>query len=601
ILALAGLFAVLGWSSIVGIVIILLNGPITGYLGSFMEAIQDKQMKANDKRVSITTEVMNGIRIIKYFGWEDQFLSKIMTVRDEELGFMLRGSILWILTSVITYFNAVLCFFATFATYTIIAGNNLDAATAFTSVILLTHVADLFVHGPFLYLWMVKTKVSLDRIAKFINGIELDDDNGGLASDGTTVGIANGYFRYHTHVDGSTSPVNSEPSSDSDDQGMFFLRDLNLSFKTGGLNVVSGATGSGKSSLVLALLGAWLLNATIRDNILIGAKMDEQKYKRVLEDCALVRDLETLESGDLTEIGEKGISLSGGQKQRVSLARAVYSDASIVLLDDPLSAVDALTARHLMKEVIQKAMSGRTVILITHALGLAVHAADHIVVMNNGEVIAQGTPEEIASNKEVMSINKAYFSSSSEISGESSDEKKAVLTDAADAKKLIQDEEKETGSMKWSVFMTYFVAAGAISIAFAGFFFVVDNILKVAADAWVASWTETTRNHTETIPGLGSSPYMKHPSMFWPAATGIPDAVPSNVMTRLFVLYRGDDDAAVVAYWKDNSEVLFYVAVCAVQVINRAVLSTITAFASLRASRIIHQRLAKSVLGYDSS
>ncbi|KAJ1562525.1 hypothetical protein HK405_011074 [Cladochytrium tenue] len=628
ILALAGLFAVLGWSSIIGIVIILLNGPITGYLGSFMEAIQDKQMKANDKRVSITTEVMNGIRIIKYFGWEEQFAAKIMKVRDEELGFMLRGSILWILTSVITYFNAVLCFFATFATYTIIAGNKLDAATAFTSVILLTRVADLFVQGPFLYLWLVKTKVSLDRISKFINGVELDEaDFSGSVSDGTSVGISKGHFRYHTHADGSTSPTVSETNSDSDDQGMFFLRDLNVSFKIGGLNVISGATGSGKSSLVLALLGelkklsgsvhfpadrsnvayvaqtAWLLNATIRDNILMGAKMDEQKYKQVLEDCALVRDLETLESGDLTEIGEKGISLSGGQKQRVSLARAVYSDTSIVLLDDPLSAVDAPTARHLMKDAIQKAMSGRTVILITHALGLAVRAADHIVMLKNGEVLAQGTPEEVASNEEVTAINDSHVGASVESShdGDGVDEKKAVMTDAANAKKLIKDEEKETGSVKWSVYMTYFVAAGAISIAFAGLFFVLDNILKVAADAWVANWTEAMRNQTESVTGLGLSSESKQSGLLWPFATGIPGAVPSNVMTRLFVFYRGDDDAAVTAYWKDNSEVLFYVAVYGligvVQVINRAVLSTLTAFASLRASRIIHQRLAKSVLG----
>ncbi|KAI9354106.1 P-loop containing nucleoside triphosphate hydrolase protein [Zopfochytrium polystomum] len=661
ILAFVGLYLVLGWTAMTGVAVIAINGPLTGYLGSFMEEFQDKQMKASDKRVAMTNEILNGIRIIKYFGWEDQFSERLLKVRETELGLVLKGSLLWIFTSLVTYFTSILCLFVTFGTYTIIAGHTLNAATAFTTVILLERVAELFNQGPYFYIWMIKTKVSLDRVEEFLNEVELDQFAQGAAEptpqqvaaldEAISVGFSEAKFRYYNQDDSIKKPKKSSSKKAQDveappptagegetDFSVFTLQGIDICFRTGGLNVVTGATGAGKSSLILALLGAelkklsgdinfpktrkagsvsyvaqtaWLLNATIRENITMGTPMDEERYRQTLEACALVRDLETLPGGDLTEIGEKGISLSGGQKQRISLARAVYSTSTIVLLDDPLSAVDAPTARHLMKNAIQKSMAGRTVILVTHAVGLAVRVADYLVVMGGGTIVAQGTPNEVASNPEAVHITASLVEPTESLNEErSGDEAKAVMAKEGDATKLVEDEEKEVGNVKWSVYMTYFIAAGFISSLISVILLVLSNILGVVSDAWIAKWTEDVRRN-ETL--LQADYYVNRAAQelwYLPSATtllSIPQApasgspVPSNAFASTYRWYHGADEQQTVAFWRNNHGTLYYVGIYGliglVQVINRALTNTVVTYAALRASRIIHERLLKSVLG----
>ncbi|KAI9354109.1 hypothetical protein DFJ73DRAFT_320268 [Zopfochytrium polystomum] len=655
ILAFAGLYLVLGWSCLAGIAIVVLNGPIAGFAGSFFQKLQEEQMRTTDKRVAMTNEILNGIRIIKYFGWEAQFSEKLLKVRDSELAIVLKGSLLWILTSVITYITSILCVFATFATYTIVAGHTLDAATAFTSVILLEKFAQVLNQGPYLFIWLLRTKVSLDRIDKFLQEAELErfSTNGPEGADvvpagpeeSTVVGFHRAQFRYYSQEDSKkdskdsskkkSQDVEAVPDSSEPQLSAFTLRHLDISFRIGGLNVVTGATGSGKSSLVLALLGelkrlsgkicfvheragsvsyvaqtAWLLNATIRDNITMGLPMDEERYRQTLQDCALVRDLETLPSGDLTEIGEKGISLSGGQKQRVSLARAVYSMSSIVLLDDPLSAVDAPTARHLMKNAIQKAMAGRTIILVTHAVGLAVRVADYVIVMGDGTIVAQGTPNEVASNPEALHITAALVEppeSSTDEEQVQSDGNKAVMADAAVAKKLVQDEEKEVGEVKWSVYMTYFVAAGFVSMLAAGFLLFISNALTVASDGWIANWTEDVRRNKTLSTAASQADYKQF--LTWNSWF----AEPSQLLTVQPIEFvgptvhwlRGAEEESYASlfgkFWANNHGTIYYIAIYGLiglsQVLNMAIYDAVVAFASLRASKIIHERLLKSVLG----
>ena len=254
------------------------------------------------------------------------------------------------------------------------------------------------------------------------------------------IGYKNGEFGYY----GSSNPDADTTQEADHDASSFKLRNINILFPHGKLSAIIGPTGSGKSSLLLTLLGEmktvngsysipehhllpnsfdeksdvvyvpqtpWLQNATIRDNILFGEVYVEDRYLKVVKACALLRDLDALEYGDLTEVGEKGIfsiklgvNLSGGQKQRLSLARAAYSKAPIVLLDDPLSAVDAPTARHLMKYCILEIFKGRTVILVTHAVYLVLPKADHVVVVKNGSVFRQGSYEAVLSDPEVTQI-----------------------------------------------------------------------------------------------------------------------------------------------------------------------------------------------------
>ncbi|KAJ2318767.1 Transporter of the ATP-binding cassette (ABC), partial [Coemansia sp. RSA 2681] len=204
-------------------------------------------------------------------------------------------------------------------------------------------------------------------------------------------------------------------AADAGGNGEFELRDLAVSFPIGKLSIVAGPTGCGKTSLLMALLGemrltegelmvpgaafsargmlgetqanpfalhesvayvaqqAWLLNDTIRGNITFGLPYDEQRYTEVVRMCALTRDFEILDAGDMTEVGERGVALSGGQKQRICLARAVYSPARHVVMDDCLSAVDAHTAKHLFDNCLMSPhMADRTRILVTHAVGLTI-------------------------------------------------------------------------------------------------------------------------------------------------------------------------------------------------------------------------------------
>ncbi|KAJ3097648.1 hypothetical protein HDU96_000305 [Phlyctochytrium bullatum] len=195
----------------------------------------------------------------------------------------------------------------------------------------------------------------------------------------------------------------------------FTLRDINISVPRGHLVAIVGVVGSGKSSLLNGMVGemkrlrgsvefsgtvgycpqsAWIQNATLRDNILFGAPMDEAKYAHAIRSCALERDLEVLPGRDDTEIGERGINLSGGQRQRVSLARAVYFDADIVILDDPLSAVDAHVGKYLFENCICGALGGKTRILVTHALHF-LPQVNHIYLMDNGRIAEQGSYSEL--------------------------------------------------------------------------------------------------------------------------------------------------------------------------------------------------------------
>jgi ABC-type multidrug transport system fused ATPase/permease subunit len=239
---------------------------------------------------------------------------------------------------------------------------------------------------------------------------------------------------------------------------------------------------------------AWLFNATIRDNILFGETYDPVRYEAVVRACALVTDFETLEGGDLTEIGEKGINLSGGQKQRISLARVCYSRASYVLLDDPLSAVDAPTAKHLLHHCILKLLKGRTVILVTHATSLVLPWSDYVVSMRNGSVLTKGTPAEIvADDKDDTLYGMELFREEFETNDNLL--KPLNLSPLNGGTTLIEDEEKASGSVKLSLYKQYLTSAGGLTFTFVCIiFFLIVSGNKLANDWWLKRWTDHNTN-----------------------------------------------------------------------------------------------------------
>jgi ABC-type multidrug transport system fused ATPase/permease subunit len=326
----------------------------------------------------------------------------------------------------------------------------------------------------------------------------------------------------------------------------FQLKNISIDFPVGKLSLIVGPTGSGKTALLLALLGeldrvegqmflprldysdhhralssstprgsgiayvsqtAWLQNTTIRDNILFGKKFDQDRYDAVVESCALVTDFEILESGDMTEIGEQGITLSGGQKQRVSLARAIYSDASVLLLDDCLSAVDTHTGKQLFQTLNGPLVEGRSVLMATHQVQLTLNSADLVVVLEKGRIVGAGTPEQAVTLGWVdnVSLTAPPSDNDSEIStldGEAEENapgKKAKKSAAPkkDAVKLTEDEKKNEGAVSMKVYMAYFTASGGFFVwAIVIGLLAMNQALDMGQNIWFAHWTNQMSSST---------------------------------------------------------------------------------------------------------
>ncbi|XP_071043193.1 multidrug resistance-associated protein 1 isoform X2 [Parasteatoda tepidariorum] len=394
----------LGIATLGGLSVMILMIPLNGTISVFIRNFQVSLMKEKDIRTKLMNEIMNGIKVLKLYAWENSFIKEVMKIRNREVDSLraqayLNGAITFVFSSA-----PFLVSLASFAAYVLIDSNNvLDANKAFVSLSLFNILRLPTAFLPMIITYTAMFVVSLKRINKYLQGDELDksiiEHN---QSERDPVVIENGTFSW----------TKSDPPT---------LTNLNFSVKEGSLVAVVGQVGAGKSSLLSALLGdmvkwcgrinvkgsiayvpqqAWIQNATLRKNVLFTKRYDEPWYKRVLEACALAQDLEILPGGDQTEIGEKGINLSGGQKQRVSLARAVYNDADIYYLDDPLSAVDAHVGKHIFEEVIgpKGVLKKKTRILVTHRISV-LPEVDTIVVLQNGKVSEIGSYSELLAKK----------------------------------------------------------------------------------------------------------------------------------------------------------------------------------------------------------
>ncbi|XP_051774742.1 ATP-binding cassette sub-family C member 3 isoform X3 [Erpetoichthys calabaricus] len=401
ILALYFLWEKLGPSVFAGVAVMVLLIPFNAAIAMKTRAFQVEQMQYKDARIKLMNEVLNGIKVLKLYAWEKSFKDKILEIRQNELNVLKKAAYLGALSTFAWTSAPFLVALTTFAVYvTVDEANVLDAQKAFVSLSLFNILRFPLNMLPQVISSIVQAAVSLKRIQHFLNHDELDPESVDRKniSPGYAVSVMNGSFSW-------------------DPNGSVTLNNINLLVPGGSLVAVVGHVGCGKSSLISALLGemeklegkvaikgsvayvpqqAWIQNATLRDNILFGHPYNEQKYRRVLEACSLLTDLEVLPGGDQTEIGEKGINLSGGQKQRVSIARALYSEADVFLLDDPLSAVDAHVAKHIFDKVIgpEGELKGKTRILVTHGISF-LPQVDNIVVMVEGQVSEMGSHQDL--------------------------------------------------------------------------------------------------------------------------------------------------------------------------------------------------------------
>ncbi|XP_036439199.1 canalicular multispecific organic anion transporter 1-like [Colossoma macropomum] len=553
ILSIVFLWLELGPSVLAGLLVMVLMVPINGLLATKSKTFQMKNMKLKDKRMKIMNEILNGIKILKLYAWELSFEAQVQGIREQELKVMKKFAYLSSVSTFIFSCAPALVSLATFAVFVSVSSDNiLDAEKAFTSISLFNILRFPLGMLPMLISSMVQTTVSKKRLEKFLGGEDLDlmavqHDN----SFQTAVTVSNGTFAWGSDAE----PV---------------LKNVSLDIAPGRLVAVVGAVGSGKSSLISALLGemhnhsgsinikgnvayvpqqAWIQNATLKDNILFGSDLDENKFQRVVKACALEPDLELLPGGVLTEIGEKGINLSGGQKQRVSLARAAYSSADVYLLDDPLSAVDSHVGKHLFERVIgpKGLLKNKTRILVTHGISFLPYV-DEIVVLVDGVVSEVGSYsslraskgafsefldtyakeesnksddwKESASDTEQMDVvpegqdpqadsppedvvsvtlkrenslrhsqRHATRNGSIKVRRNSSARSKKDSEVTKKGQRLIEKEAMETGKVKFSVYMQYLRSMGwGYATMFVAVYF-VQNVAFIGQNVWLSEWT----------------------------------------------------------------------------------------------------------------
>ncbi|KAI1075235.1 ATP-binding cassette transporter protein YOR1-like protein [Whalleya microplaca] len=501
--------------------------------------------KITDQRVGLTQEILQSVRFVKFFGWESAFIERLKDIRTREIHAI---QILLAIRNAINAVSMSLPIYASmlsFITYSL-TDHGLPAAEVFSSLALFNGLRMPLNLLPLVIGQVVDAWSSLKRIQEFMLSEEQEEDATLNPEGPNAVEVKDASFTWertptqdadksidaHTTRKGDsgtpkkakTDKSNGTSEDNSDDTAStlveerepFKLQDLNLEIGRNELIAVIGTVGSGKTSLLAALAGdmrktsgevvlgasrafcpqyAWIQNASVRNNILFGKEMDRPWYKEVVKACALEQDLEMLPNGDATEIGERGITISGGQKQRLNIARAIYFDADIVLMDDPLSAVDAHVGRHIMDNAILGLLKDKCRILATHQLWV-LNRCDRIIWMDGGKIQAIDTFDKLMENH-------AGFKTLMETTAVEEEREKvpAAIEDkpaegAKDRKKkkrgqgLMQAEERAVASVPWSVYTDYVRASGSILNApFTIAVLLLSQGANIMTSLWLSYWT----------------------------------------------------------------------------------------------------------------
>uniref|UniRef100_A0A0D9V952 Uncharacterized protein n=1 Tax=Leersia perrieri TaxID=77586 RepID=A0A0D9V952_9ORYZ len=515
-LALAILYRSLGaiasLSAVLATVLVMVsNTP----LAKSQENLNMKIMEAKDSRIKAMAEAMKSMRILKLHAWETAYFDKLLKLRDVERRWLRRYLYTCSAIAFLFWASPTLVSVVTFGVC-ILVDIPLSAGTVLSAVATFRILQDPIYNLPELVSMVTQTKVSLDRIEEFIKeehqGKPSRYDNNTGTKDLSMVGAMEiGPGVYSWEIDNSLKKTK------------FTLKiDRKLSIRKGQKVAVCGPVGSGKSSLLYSIMGeipringaettvfgsrayvaqsAWIQTGTIQDNVLFGKDMDRSFYEEVLHGCALNRDLELWANGDMTMVGERGMNLSGGQKQRIQLARALYSDSDVYLLDDPFSAVDAHTGAHLFKECLMRLMSSKTVIYVTHQLEF-LRDADLVLVMKDGRIAQSGKYDDLIADRdgELSKQIAAHNQSLSQVTpakahgltkNKQHKRKQTELTEIELDHNVIArecEEERESGRVKWDIYRKFLSAAygGAlvpVILACQVFF----QGLQICSNYWIA-------------------------------------------------------------------------------------------------------------------
>ncbi|KAJ1148481.1 hypothetical protein NDU88_001316 [Pleurodeles waltl] len=639
------LYHQVGLASLAGLGLTLLLVPLNKWIAARVMKNDCDLMEHKDARLKLMTEILRGIQVIKFYAWEKHFADKVKTIREKELRML----------TTMKYLDAV-CIFLWDAlplllgvmifTIYVLLGHQLSAATVYPTFCLIDLLIVPLNNLPWLLTSIVEAKVSLDRIERFLQVPDQDVDSCYVTAPSSDQDLAlemcKATFSWSLQKESGVGQVDPK----EEQKGALEIVIDHLAVKKGSLVGVVGKVGCGKSSLLAAITGElnrkggsvfipnledgfgflaqepWIQFATVRENILFGKSFNASFYQEVVEACALVDDLSILPAGDQTKVGENGVTLSGGQKARIALARAIYQDKEIYLLDDPLAAVDADIARHLLEKCILGILRHKTRILCTHRTEF-LSKADFVILMDEGKIIQTGAPTAIlplveASLKHSIKGRRKVSVASSKCNNEdeevdNQDQSQNVMdsgdqseieeeqsgecpendtTHHCDTEKgqaseeprcgfeLTDEEDKKEGLLSLLVYRTYWNAVGTpLACAVLCFFFLVQASREVPG-LWLSHWVSILTNQTgRNLSRREQAAHSNIPSMA--------DPIQPTAITATAQLSNSED-------------LKFYLTVYGCCTAANSILTIIRAFmfayGTIRASLTIHDKLLQSVL-----
>ncbi|XP_056645134.1 ATP-binding cassette sub-family C member 4-like [Diorhabda sublineata] len=599
-------------AAIIGMAAIIIESiPLQGILSKFQGKLRYKIALKTDRRIKLMDEITSGIQVIKMYAWEKPFEKMVELSRKLEIDLISKTSYIQGILSAMAVFTERLTLYVTVITFVLmeqrISGNIVFSMAQLVNTIQLI-LAICFPRALWSY---AEAKVSMKRIEDFLlleeNAEKHKITNGIIPSEK----LGNIEF---TDVTASWSPNPIVPT----------LIDMNLHIKPGTLCCIVGNVGSGKSSILQLLLKElplthgnmdvsgsiayasqepWLFVSSVKDNILFGKPFLKNRYDDVVRVCSLERDLKQFPYGENTLVGERGTSLSGGQRARVNLARAVYTEADIYLLDDPLSAVDTKVGRHLFDECIVKYLKGKTRILVTHQLQY-MKKADMIVILNNGKIekvgnfnelsekelniLQQEPDEEKEKQKEVVlakqesMISTVSINSVKKVSQYQSNTSLASSMVPEGAPPEIE-EEVERGSVSTKLYLEYFRAGGSIILLFITLLmFFIAQMVTNASDLWLTYWTNSEAERYIDYDNVRNSKLLDN----------------STTLTTLLPIL--DSNSTLPMNSTTDFDQNYYIMIYTALIIGSIVLLTLRSFlyyyVCMTASKVLHNHMFHNVL-----
>ena len=489
-------------------------------------------LSKKDKRMRLTTHTLHIIKILKLFGWEEEFKENIDEKRNDEL-INIRN--IFILIALRTFLNsnlAILTSLATIGVYTNIKGP-MDIETLFSSSQLIDEVAEPMANIPQYIFDLESLKISLNRIQDFLVVRDIEKKINEKVEIEAENNNENVEIQEEKDDDGNENAIEYQNcdfgiKGDKNEENNILLKDLNLLIKRGDLVTIIGETGNGKSCLINSILknlellnqdnpevkyyyfspklsyasqDPWIMNGTIRDNIIFYSEFDEEKYNQVVNACQLDKDFNNFKHSDMTEIGSTGNNISGGQRARIALARALYRDADIYLFDDPIPSVDTFVSMKIFHQSIINFLKNKTRIFVTHDLRNLKYSS-RIILMNNFKIEFNGNYDEflkIEQYKNINEINSKQNNDSSlnknitEINGEFYTNKDESFGG------LLKEEDQVSGRITCKIYHRFFTTHGGYILFIIILIFAIGvGVASVFAKLFLTDWTDKAEDEEDS-------------------------------------------------------------------------------------------------------